>query len=174
MAGSAHTSVGNCLLVFCGEWGLVSAKPFWPSKLGDLGASPLSGSHKSWGARCTDKLLPGRSWTLTFIIGVSEGRDGEGSAHSTFRLLEEHNQLPDTSWLETLNPWAATRKVCSQTHTESIREKLITLCFILFPLCWSQGYSHGKYLHFCLKPPVCLMWSWGTHKFWSPLALRAR
>lgn len=74
----------------------MNAKPFWFSKLGDLGASPLNGSHKSWGARCTDELLSERSWTLTFITGERERK----VLTSPFRLLEEDNQLPDASWLE--------------------------------------------------------------------------
>lgn len=31
------------------------------------------------------KLLPGRSWIPALIIGVSEGRKGEGSVHKPFQ-----------------------------------------------------------------------------------------
>lgn len=73
-AGSTYTSVKNCLFVFGGKGGLVNAKPFWHSELGNLETSPLGGSNKSWDARCMDKLFPGRKWIPVFITGVSEGK----------------------------------------------------------------------------------------------------
>lgn len=52
----------------------MNAKPFLFSELGDLEASPLGGSNKSWDVRCVDKLFPGRRWIFVFITGVSEGK----------------------------------------------------------------------------------------------------
>lgn len=72
--GGAYTSVKNCLFVFGDKGGLVNAKLFWISKLGDLGASSLRDNHDSWNARHVDKLFPGRRWILVFITGVREGK----------------------------------------------------------------------------------------------------
>lgn len=45
-------------------------------ELGDLGPSPLGGSHKSWCVRCVDKFLSGRGWRLGFVVGVIWGNMG--------------------------------------------------------------------------------------------------
>lgn len=103
LVGSAYTSIKNCLFVFGDKGGLVNAKPFWISELGDLGASPLRGSHDRWDARCVDKLFPGRRWTLVFITGV-RGKKSTEVPIIPFRPLEKSSQLPDEGWLET-QPW---------------------------------------------------------------------
>lgn len=98
-----------------------------------------------------------------------------------FRPLEEPSQLPDEGWIEALpsekekkkklNAQAAALKVCSYIPSKG---KLVVVCFCLFSLCWAHWYSHGKCSHFCLKPPLCLIWSWETHECWAPLTFRAR
>lgn len=55
-------------------------------QLGDLGASPLCGSHNSWHARCVDRLFTGRSWRLGFTIGRRQGDTVGGVPTSSFRL----------------------------------------------------------------------------------------
>ena len=44
----------------------------WLSELGGFGAHSLDGSCESWGAKCVDKLLPGRRWGQ-FYWSKSEG-----------------------------------------------------------------------------------------------------
>ena len=39
-----------------------ASSPRGLAELGDLGAGPLGGSCKRWGARCVDKLLLGSNW----------------------------------------------------------------------------------------------------------------
>lgn len=47
------------------------AKLCYLSERGDLGPSPLGGSHNSWGVRCVDSFLAERSWRLGFAVGGS-------------------------------------------------------------------------------------------------------
>ena len=68
------------------SWGF-SANPHQPSKLGDMGAYALDGSHKIWGARYDNKLLPRGSWQLGLTVGVSQ-REKKGKVPAnSFRIL---------------------------------------------------------------------------------------
>lgn len=80
----------------------------------------MGDSHNSWGATYVDKLLPGRKWTLGFIVGGSWGggisRDvptsslrflgGSQLAHAVIRSQNLKQQLgryavkslPKTNW----------------------------------------------------------------------------
>ena len=111
-----------------------------------------------------DKLLPKRSWRLAFIIGVNEEGEGKGSTHIPFQVPGGAQSASRCRLIRSATLGQQVEKICSQTP---IREKLVALCFCLLPLCGAQRNNHGKCSHFCLKPPLCLIWSWETHKCWA-------
>lgn len=69
-----------------------------------------------------DKLLPGRSWRLSFSVGTSQGRRQRKCPHVLSGTLEDPGQFPVHAW-----------------------------CFCLLLLCWGWGDSHGKCLLLSLK-----------------------
>lgn len=61
------------------------AKPYQLPELSGLRSSSLDSRCNSWGARCIDKLLPGRSWRLGFTTGVNQEGDGRGTSYQFFQ-----------------------------------------------------------------------------------------
>lgn len=110
-----------------------------PPELGDLGASPLGGLHRSLCARCVDQLLSGISQCLGFIV-VSHRQRWEKSP-LTLLGSRQIRVIPEMHVNQNLELQASVYKEFSKTL---IRERLGDRCFYLLPLHWtSMGYSHG-------------------------------
>lgn len=63
-------------------------------ELGDLGASPSSGSCNTRGAGRVEALLPGRSWRLGFAVRASGVGLGEAARKLPANSREKPCQLP--------------------------------------------------------------------------------
>lgn len=111
-AESTHMSVKKSPFVFYGEWGLVDAELFSLSDTDDLGAIPSNDSHKTQGGQAPlrEKLEP-------CFYHWSQGREGKGRTYKPFQASETAVSF-QMQTDQKFNPWAAARKVCSQTPSK--------------------------------------------------------
>lgn len=132
----------NYFFVLCGLGGLMNTEPYQFPEPGDLGASPLGGSHNGWYVGC--RQAPFR-WKLEiwFYRWHELERDSREHGHQRFQVLERISVSSQMKTNQKLDVQAAVEKVCNQILSRERLEDGIFACCLCTE---SRGNRPGKCL----------------------------